>query len=314
MQRLIISRVASMIPLLLIISLLVSALIELVPGDPAYAILGDNATAQAVANVRAQLGLDEPFFQRYFSWVADAARGDLGRSLFGGQRVIDAISARAPVTISLVGFAVLIQAAVGMTAGVVAGFRPYRGVDRVSSFVASLFLAIPGFWLGMLLIVLVAERWELLPATNYVPFTRSVVDWFRHLILPASALAAAGAAELFRQTRSAVIDTSRKDFVRTARAFGIPERQIAMRTVVKNAMVPVITVFGLQLGRMIGIAAVVESVFGMQGIGSLAVTASLNGDFPVVQGVVLITASVVLVANLLVDISYRYFNPKLRAT
>lgn len=314
MGRLIVTRLLGMIPLLILISLMVSLLINLVPGDPAYAILGDNATPEAVASVNEQLGLDEPFLARYFDWISGVLHGDFGQSLFGGESVSRAILDRTPVTVSLVVAAATIQLLVGVTSGIIGGFRPGNLLDRSMNLAAGVLLAVPGFWLGMLLILYISERYGWLPATGYEPLGDGLWGWLSHLILPSLALAGAGTAELYRQTRAAVIETSERDFVRTARAFGLKEGTVARRTVAKNSMVPVITVFGLQLGRMIGVAAVIESVFGMQGIGSLVVNASLNADFPVVQGVVLVTATVVLIVNLLVDISYRYFNPKLRAS
>ena len=312
MARLVALRVAGMVPLMFIISLLVAALLNLVPGGPAFAILGENATPQAVAEVNRQLGLDQPFLSRYFSWVGGVLHGDLGHTLFGGEPVLRAILARAPVTLSLVLAAVLIQLVLGVAFGVVSGFRPRSWFDRVASTSAGVLLSVPGFWLGLVLILVFSQRLGVLPGTGFVPLSQNPVEFARHLVLPALALAGAESAELFRQTRAAVVETSQRDFVRAARAAGFTERSIALRNVGKNSMVPVVTVFGLQLGRMIGVAAVIESVFGIQGIGSLMVTAALNADFPVVQGVVLMTAAVVLVVNLLVDISYRYFNPKLR--
>jgi peptide/nickel transport system permease protein len=314
MFAVIIQRLAVLIPLLLLISFAVSALVVLTPGDPAYAILGENATPEAVEALREKLGLNEPFLLRYVLWLTAVLQGDLGNSLLNNVPVAEAIFDRLPVTASLVGAAFVLSIVLGLPAGMLAGYWQRGRFDRGATVTASLAIAAPEFWISMLLIFLFGLQLGWLPSVGYVPFSQSPALYFQHLILPVIALSIPGAGELFRQARAAAADTSRQDFVRTSKASGLPERRVLVRHVAKNAMIPVVTVAGLQLGRLIGLAAVTETVFGMQGVGSLAVLAALNSDLPVIQGVVLITASIVLLSNFVVDVSYYYFNPRLRSS
>jgi peptide/nickel transport system permease protein len=313
MGRLVLRRLLSFVPLLFVVSVLVFGLIVLLPGDRARAIAGDEATPEQVAEVRRALDLDRPLVVQYGRWISGVARGDLGTSVFVNYSVREAITSRAPVTASLVGGGLLLSVLVGIPLGALAGSRPGGRIDRFVSLGAAAGVAIPNFWLGLLLLLLFTSVFQLLPATGYVALATNPLEWARHLALPALTLGAAGAAEIVFQTRAGISEVLRQDHIRTLHAVGLPRRVIVGKHALKSAMVPVVTVAGLQISRLFGFSVIVERIFGLQGIGSLAVEAVFKRDVPVIQGVVLVVTVVVLLTNLLVDISYGYFNPKVRA-
>jgi peptide/nickel transport system permease protein len=313
MGRLVVRRLLSLVPLLFVVSVLVFGLIVLLPGDRARAIAGDDASPEQVAQVRESLGLDRPIVVQYGHWVGDVARGDLGTSVFVNYKVSDAIRSRAPVTLSLIGAGLLISLLVGIPLGTVAGSRPGSRLDRLVTLGSAGGVAIPNFWLALLLLLLFTSVFTWLPATGYVGFADSPVEWLRHLILPAVTLGAAGAAEIVFQTRAGIANVLQQDYIRTLRATGLPERTVIGKHALKNAMVPVVTVAGLQISRLFGFSVIVERIFGLPGIGSLAVEAVFKRDVPVIQGIVLVVTVVILLTNLLVDVSYGWFNPKMRA-
>lgn len=312
MLRLITWRVLSTIPLLFVVSLIVFALILLVPGDPAVSLAGENATPEQVEETRERLGLNDPVVVQYGRWAGGLLRGDLGESLFRSQTVIDAISARLPVTLSLAGLAVLVGLVVSLPAGLLAGTRAGSASDRVITLLTSFGVAIPNFWLGLVLLLVFAIWNPWLPATGFVPLEQDPVEWLRHMILPAVTLGVATAAETTRQLRSATVDVLNQDHVRTAQAKGLRPRSVVGKHVMKNAAVPVVTVLGLQVNYLLGGAIIVEQVFGLPGIGQLAINAVFQRDLPMIQGIVVMAVVVAVVVNLLVDISYGYFNPKVR--
>lgn len=314
MLRLVVRRLLSLVPLLFVVSVLVFGLIVLLPGDRARAIAGDDATPEQVAEVRESLGLDRPVVVQYSHWVSQVARGDLGTSVFVNYKVTDAIRSRAPVTISLIGTGLALSLLVGIPLGTLAGSRPGSRLDRFVTLGSAGGVAVPNFWLGLLLLLLFTSVFTWLPATGYVGLATSPVEWLRHLALPAITLGAAGAAEIVFQTRAGVAGVLQQDYIRTLRATGLPERTIVAKHALKNAMVPVVTVAGLQISRLFGFSVIVERVFGLPGIGSLAVEAVFKRDVPVIQGVVLVVTVVILLTNLLVDVSYGWFNPKMRVT
>ena len=312
MGRLVVRRLLSLVPLLFVVSILVFGLIVLLPGDRARAIAGDDATPEQVAQVRESLGLDRPVVVQYGHWVSQVARGDMGTSVFVNYKVTDAIRSRAPVTVSLIGVGLALSLLVGISLGTLAGARPGSRLDRLVTLGSAGGVAIPNFWLGLLLLLLFTSVFTWLPATGYVGLATSPVEWLRHLALPAITLGATGAAEIVFQTRAGVAGVLQQDYIRTLRSTGLPERTIVAKHALKNAMVPVVTVAGLQISRLFGFSVIVERVFGLPGIGSLAVEAVFKRDVPVIQGVVLIVTVVILLTNLLVDVSYGWFNPKMR--
>lgn len=312
MLSLLARRVAALVPLLFLVSVLVFGLVVLVPGDPASAILGDGATAEQVEATRQAMGLDEPLPVRYAEWVGGALQGDLGTSLFNSYSVTEAILSRLPVTVSLIGLALLFAVVVGVPAGILAGYRKGSTTDRVATLGASLGVAVPNFWLGLLLLLLFAIQLDWLPATGYVPLTEDPVSWLSHMLLPAVTLGSAGAAELTRQMRASMAGVLEHDYIRTVRAKGLRAPRVVLKHGLKNAMIPVITVTGLQVSRLFGLSVIIEQVFGLPGVGTLAIEAVFKRDVPVLQGIVLFVTVLVLLVNLLVDMSYGYFSPKVR--
>jgi peptide/nickel transport system permease protein len=312
MLTLLLRRLAFTIPMLVVVSFCVFSLIVLVPGDPAVALAGENPDPEQITAVRERLGLDDPFLVQFWHWFTDVLRGDLGTSLFSSQSVAEAVFGRLPATLSLAGLSLLVAVVLGVTVGTVASLRPGSRTDRIATFAASLGVAVPYFWVGMILVLLFAINLTLFPALGYTPFTENPWQWFLHLVLPATALGLAPAAVIARQTRAAMTGVLREDYVRTASAKGLPPLRVVGKHALKNAAVPVLTAFGLEASRLIGGTVVIEQLFALPGLGSLAYTAVFARDFPMVQGVLLVVAALVLLINLLVDLSYGYANPRIR--
>jgi peptide/nickel transport system permease protein len=312
MAKLLAQRLARTLAILLGVSILVFSFDSLIPGDPALVLAGESASAEDIERTRELLGLNRPLAERYLDWAANALRGDFGRSLYSTRSVGEEIGARLPVTLSLLALALLIGLAFGVSAGIAAALNRGKPLDRALVLLASVGVALPNFWLGMLFVVAFAIHWRLLPATGYTPFTENPVDWLRHLVLPAVALSTGPAAELTRQVRGSVIDILQRDFVRTAIAKGLPRRMVIGKHVLKNTGVTVATVTGIQMSVLLGASVVVEQVFGLPGIGGLIVESVFARDLPIVQGIVLVTTVLILASSLLVDLSYAYFNPKMQ--
>lgn len=312
MLRLVLRRLLALIPLLFIVTLIVWGLVLFIPGDPALSIVGNDATPEQVAAIRSELGLDDPGYVRYGQWLGDVLHGDLGTSLFTSYEVTDAIRDRLPVTISLVGTSFVLAVLIGVPSGILAARKRGTLVDRALTVGTSVGVAVPNFWLGLVLITFFSLRWGWFPSGGYVPFTEDPVEWAYHITLPAITLALAAAAEIGRQTRAGMVDVLEQDFVRTHRAKGMTERQIATKYALKSALMPVVTVSGLQVARLFGLSTLVEQIFNMPGVGQLAIDAVYKRDIPMIQGVVLLVTFVVVFANLIVDVSYGYLNPKVR--
>ena len=308
-------RVAAMVPLLVLITLGVYALVLLIPGDPARTLAGGlHAQPSEIARVRHQLHLDEPFFAQYWRWVTHAVRGDLGVSLFEHESVASAISSRFPLTLSLALGGLVVSILIGLPVGVLAGTRPGTVADRSATVASSAGIAVPDFWLAILLAVVFAVKLHLLPDLGYVGLTKSPWGWFEHLLLPWVALGVAGGATLARQVRGELIDVLDQDYIRTARSVGVPERQVIGRLALKNALTPAMTIIGIQFAYLLGGTVIIEQIFSIPGLGSLMLQAIDTKDLPVIQGVVLLTAVIFVVVNLLVDIGYGLLNPKVRVS
>lgn len=312
MLKIFLSRLAAAIPLLAIISFLIFSLIVLIPGDPAISLAGQNPTPEQIATIRESLGLNEPFLVRYWHWISGVLHGDLGHSLFSSQTVWVEITARLPTTVSLVGLCMVIALVLGIAMGAIAGLRPGTWVDRSATVLASIGVAVPYFWVGMLLIMMLSVNLAWFPSVGYVPLTEDPLEWLRHLALPAFALSLTPSAIIARQTRASLVTVMSEDYIRTARAKGLRPARVVMKHALKNAALPVITVFGIEMSRLLGSTVVIEQLFSLPGIGKLAYDAVFNRDFPIVQGVVLVAAAIVIVINILVDVSYAYFNPRVR--
>jgi peptide/nickel transport system permease protein len=284
-----------------------------VPGDPAVTIAGENATPERIEEIREKLGINDPALVQYGRLVKGVVTGDLGKSLYSEQKVVDAITTALPVTLSLAGLALFFVALIGIPFGLFAGTRPGSLVDRVITVVAAMGVAAPGYWVGIILIIVFGLRLEWFPTGLYVKLTENPLQWFHHLVLPAFALSLAGIVEVTRQLRSSMKETMLTDFVRTAKAKGLRARSVVLKHAFKNAAVPTVTVLGLQVNTLLGGAIALEFVFGLSGVGALAVRAVQNRDLPVLQGIVILSVLVVTISNLLVDLVYGWLNPKVRA-
>lgn len=312
MLTLFVRRLLALVPVLFVVSLVTFFLLDLTPGDAAHVLAGPNASLEEIQQVRVREGLDDPVHVRYGRFVSSAVRGDLGTSQFSSQPVMDAVEQRLPVTVSLAAVGMLFAALFSIPTGVVAALRPNGVFDRLLTGVSSVAMSVPSFVVGLFLVTLFALNQRWLPATGYASIGDGVVEWLRHLILPGLAVAVLPGAELARQTRASMRDTLEKDYIRAARAKGLRMSRVVGKHATKNAAIPVVTVLGLVLGRMLSGAVVVEAVFDLPGLGTLAVEAVFRRDIPVVQGVVLLLATAIVIVNLLVDMTYAYFNPKLR--
>ncbi|MEV0085121.1 ABC transporter permease [Saccharopolyspora sp. NPDC050642] len=313
MLQLVVRRLAAMVPLLFLVSLIVFGLVLLVPGDPAITIAGENATQAQIEATRERLGLNDSLLEQYWRWASHAVQGDLGTSMFSNRGVSGAIAERFPATVSLTAVAIVMALLISVPAAVAAATSRGRWLDRFATVGTSVGVAMPNFWLGLLLATALALNLRLLPATGYVPLDDDPVAWLAHLLLPGFTLGLAAAAELTRQLRSSLIDVFDQDYLRTARAKGLRTTSVIAKHALKNAATPVVTVLGMRISVLLGGTVVVEQIFGIPGLGQLAITAVLQRDLPMVQGVVVVTAVMVMLANLAVDLSYGYLNPKVRA-
>jgi peptide/nickel transport system permease protein len=305
-------RVLAAIPVLAIVSLLTFVIIFFVPGDVASELAGPAAGADEINQIREQLGLNRPFLERLVAWYADLLQGDLGHSFLLNQTVSTAILERLPVTLSLTALALAVALILGILIGIVAAVRANSWVDQGVMAVALVGLSLPDFWLGLVMIYLFAVQLGWLPTGGYVDFTVSPLGWLRMMIMPAMALALTQIGLLARMTRSGMLDVLRQDYVRTARAKGLPAWMVIGKHAFANVLVQVITVVGVIVGILLGGQIVVESVFSLPGVGRLIVGAILRRDYPVIQGGLLLTATIFVVVNLIVDLLYAYLDPRIR--
>ncbi len=312
MIRFILRRLLASIPVLMLVSLITFGLLWLVPGDPASMFLDAGATAEALDRVRREMGLDQPFLVRMGQWYGRLLQGDLGQSLLLNRSVVGAILERLPVTLSLTALAFVVSVLLGVAAGVVAAVRHGRLADQGMMTLALIGLSIPEFWLGLVLIWLIAVLVPIFPAGDYVAFATDPWQWARHIALPTFSLACVQMGFVARMTRSSMLEVLGQDFIRTARAKGLPEPYVVVRHGLHNAMVPIVTVMGIMVGALLGGAVVTEQVFSIPGLGRLIIGAVLSRDFPVIQGGLLFLALIYLVVNLAVDLLYAAIDPRVR--
>jgi peptide/nickel transport system permease protein len=305
-------RVLAAIPVLVIVSLLTFVIIFFVPGDVASELAGPAAGADEVARIRQQLGLDRPFFERLVAWYADLLRGDLGHSFLLNQSVASAILERLPVTLSLTALSLSLSVAIGILIGITAAVRANTLTDQSAMTVALVGLSVPDFWLGLVFIYLFAVQLGWLPTGGYASFADNPAGWLRYMLLPALSLALTQVGLLARMTRSSMLEVLRQDYIRTARAKGLPGWIVIGKHALRNVMVQVITVIGVSVGILLGGQIVVESVFSLPGVGRLIVGAILRRDYPVIQGGLLLTATIFVLVNLVVDLLYAWFDPRIR--
>lgn len=310
MLKFLVKRSLMAVPILLIVSTITFGLVLAIPGDPASRIAGDHATPERIDAIRAQLGLGDPIAVQYGAWLSNLVQGDLGSSLMTQVPVVEMISSRIEITLSLAILALLFGALAGVPLGIASARRAGGKLDRLLQVVAAVGIAMPTYWLALLALYVLTLKLNLLPIGQYVPIAEDPVGWFKHLLMPAAVLGAALAAELIRQVRSAMIEVNAKPYITTAWAVGNNRRLVTWKYMAKNAAMPVVTVLGLQFTRVLGGAVVLEEIFSLPGLGSLVVDAVRDQDLPVIQGVVLVSAVVAVLVNLLVDLSYAFLNPK----
>lgn len=306
-------RIGGGILVLWLVSIIAFLLVALLPGDAAESIAGESATPADVQIIRERLGLDKPLPLQYVDWLMGVLRGDFGTSLRSGESVTTVILQAAPATFSLAALAIVIALLISFPAGTIAAFRRGGATDRIISTLATVGIAMPSFWILMLLIIVFAQLNPWLPATGYAPMSDGVWPWLSHLLLPATALGLAVAAEMARHTRGCVIDVLSRSYIRTARARGAGGWWLVRHHVLRNAAIPVITVLGLQIGHLVGGAIVVEAVAGIPGLGTMAIEAIFQREYPTIQGFVLLTGAIIVIANLVVDLAYTVINPRVRA-
>ncbi len=307
----IVRRLLVMVPVLFGVTVVISSIIYVAPGNPARLALGEGASPDAVAALEREMGLDQPPHVRYVEWLTNVLQGDLGTSIQSGRPVAVMIVERLPATLELALIAMALTLIIALPLGVISAVKQYSWTDNVSMLFAILWLSMPSFWLGLVLIYLFAVRWQFFPVSGRdgVLFT---LTWWSFIILPAVATGTPRAGLLTRLMRSSMLEILNEDYIRTARGKGIGERAVIYTHAMKNAMIPVITLIGLQVPLIFSGTVIIEEVFAWPGMGRLLVNAVLQRDYPVVQGTILVYSVIVLVSNLLVDIAYTYFDPRIR--
>jgi peptide/nickel transport system permease protein len=305
-------RLLSAIPVLFVVSLVTFLIMWLVPGDVSAEIGGTDATPQQIQQIREQLGIDRPLLERALNWYGDLLHGDLGYSYLLNRSVVDAVLERVPVTLSLAGLALVLAIIMGTLLGIVAAVRHNSWLDQGSMIAALIGLSIPDFWFGLVLIILFGVTLGWLPTGGFVPITEDFVGWARTMTLPALTLAFTQMGVIARMTRSAMLDVLDQDFVRTARAKGMRSGTVIFKHALRNALVPIVTVAGVTAGVLLSGAVVIETVFSLPGVGRLIVGSIQRRDFPVIQGGLLVTASIFVFVNIVVDMLYGWLDPRVR--
>jgi peptide/nickel transport system permease protein len=303
MLMFILRRLVQTIPVIFGVTIVVFIIMQLVPGDPAVLLAGEGATKETIEALRVQLGLNQPLYVQYVEYVSNIFRGDFGTSLKNNQPVLDEILLRLPITLELAIFSTMITIVLGMAAGIISAVKPYSITDTVVMVIALLGISLPSFWFGLMLMYGFSVKLQIFPVAGW--------DSIAHIVLPAFTLGAGGAAIVARMTRSSMLEVIRQDYIRTARAKGVKERVIVYKHALRNALIPVITVVGLQFGALLGGTVLVESIFAINGLGRMIVDSIRMRDLPMVQGGVLVASLVFVAVNLLVDILYRFFNKRI---
>lgn len=303
-----------MIPVIVMVALLTFLLIRLIPGDPAGQMLGLDATMQEIEEVRQEMGLDQPLYKQFLIWAGNVIKGDLGHSIFLNQPVSTAIVEHLECTISLALLALTYSVLVAIPIGVIAAVKQNAWQDKLVMSFALFGVSAPSFWLGLMAIFIFAVYLGWFPSQGYEMLADGFRQWLWFIILPALSLGIQTAALIARMTRSSMLEVLRQDYIRTARAKGLKENRVIFKHALKNGLIPVLTVVGMTLGQLLGGAVITETVFSLPGIGQLVITAIKNRDYPMVQGVIMFIAVIYVCANLLVDILYGWFDPRIKYT
>lgn len=312
MLRYILQRFVGMAVVMFLVVTIVFVIVRVTPGDPAAVVLGPDASAQDIADLRARLGLDQSLVVQYFYYIGQLLKGDLGQSIFLNMPVGAALLDRAEPTFFLTVLSLLIACIIALPVGVYAAYRRGSFIDQAATTVAMLAASIPSFWLGLILMQFFAVRLNLFPVSGYGGPGSSFLDRMYHLILPAVALGLVSSALILRFTRASMLDVLGDDYIRTARAKGLIERRVIMKHALKNALIPILTVIGLTAAVLISGAVVTETVFGLPGVGNLVVSAVLRRDYPVIQGALLVIAGLYVLINFIIDMLYLFVDPRVR--
>jgi peptide/nickel transport system permease protein len=312
MQRYVVERAVQLLLVLLVLSVIVFTIVRLIPGDPAAVMLGTEATPQAIAQIRREMGLDQPLPVQYAHWLRAVLAGNFGTSWVSKKPALELILGALPVTLQLVGASFLVAVLISFPAGIFSAIRPRSWIDQWATTFALLGVSLPSFWLGIMLIFLFALGLRWLPPSGYFPVTADPAGALRTTALPALTLGVALAAPLTRFLRSGMLDVLGLDYVRTARAKGLAEKVVVARHALRNALLSVVTVLGLQIGALLGGSIVIEQVFGWPGLGRLSLAAIQQRDYGVVQGIVLFVAAGFVLVNFAVDLVYLYLDPRIR--
>lgn len=293
------------------VTLAVFMIVQLIPGDPARVSLGLQATEENVEVRRERMGLNRPVVEQYFTWVTNAAQGDFGESLITGQSVSDQIIARLPATLQLAGFALVIGMAIAFPLGIIAAMNPNSPIDFFASIISQVGVAIPDFWLSILLVLLFSSTLGWLPPSGYTPLTEDFGDWLSHIILPALTAGLISASIQTRFIRSAMLEVLSENYIKTARAKGLSQRVVISRHALRNAMITIVTILGLQVTALLSAVVVIEIVFNLPGLGRLALDAVLDRDYTLLQGAVFVMALLVTLINLFIDLTYYFLDPRI---
>lgn len=312
LKRYVAKRVAHAAVVIYIVATVVFFAVRAIPGDPARVLLGGDANADAIAALREDMGLNQPLYVQYLRWLGDLVRGDFGQSVFNDQPVLDMLLGVAEPTASIAALGMVIAILIALPAGIVSSVKRYQWEDYVATAVSFVGISMPGFWIGIVLLLVFSARLGLVPAFGYVSISEGIVPWFKHIILPAIAVGLPYGGILMRMTRSSMMDVLNEDYMRTARAKGLSNRLVLFKHGLQNALIPIITIAGILLGVLLGGVVAVEVVFGIQGLGRLLIASIERRDFPVIQGAVIIISFIFVAMNLLVDILYTSINPRIK--
>ena len=305
-------RIIIAIPTIVLISIFVFLLQKLLPGDPLLVLAGEERDPETLAFLREKYRLNDPIWMQYLAWIGNALQGDLGISLRTNQPVTELMAQKLPVTIQLAVMSMIFALVIGIPAGILSAVKKGTATDYVANVVALSGLSIPNFWLGIMLILLVSVKWQLLPASGYVPLSEDFWQSIKTMLMPSFVLGTALAATLMRHTRSSMLGVLSADYVRTARAKGLAEKVVILKHALRNALTPIVTLTALLFGELVAGAVLTEQIFTIPGFGKLVVDAVFNRDYAVVQGIVLVTAVGFIVMNLIADAMYYVLNPRLR--